>query len=385
MAAAEKTSITPGSITRAAATQKFFAIVELVEQVLLYKSVTMENLFVLQRINKTVQGIIRGSQLLQRKMHLALETKFDGTAPTQYNTIFSIPPGYIGRFPYHSITNKRISNAFGNFAIVLLPGTDGGLMMGPTFLAVKIVQSITLEKPSGDSIVSDPSPSEQSISMPAMPAAMSAVQQVFSVVELTERILLWIGMKQLFVLQRVNKAFQAVIRGSLPLRRQMYLVFGPKPTIQSAPRFSRKVFTDTNPYDGAISPRYDRELSLATSIIREAVGEVCIRHDPWQNMFDMRLHIFFFAKGEADLQNAASGELGGEDGDDDEDGDESDMERKREKKMERRREWERHSKRQRYWKDLTVPCSRCSPNPFDEPDFSMKERFIAEDGQTQSR
>ncbi|KAK6431302.1 FKBP12-associated protein [Oleoguttula sp. CCFEE 5521] len=132
MSCAERIPSKPEDSTSTCATQEFFAIVELVEQVLLDESVTMENLFVLQRINKSVQEIIHGSQPLQRKMCLAFDSKADSKAPTRYNATFSIPPGYLGRFPYQSVTNKRISEAFGTFTVVLLPDIEGGLMMGPT-------------------------------------------------------------------------------------------------------------------------------------------------------------------------------------------------------------------------------------------------------------
>nr|OQO30585.1 hypothetical protein B0A51_01212 [Rachicladosporium sp. CCFEE 5018] len=275
MAAAEETSTPPGSITCAAATQKFFAIVELVEQVLLYKSVTMKNLFVLQRINKTVQGIIRGSQLLQRKMHLVLETKVDGTAPTQYNTIFSIPPGYIGRFPYQSITNKRISDAFGNFAIVFLPGTDGGLMMRFEVF-----------------IMSDPTPAEQVANGPTTSSSISAAQGLFGIAELAEQVLLSssIEMDQLFLLPRVNKAFREVIQGSLLLRRKMFLEFAPEPTFRESPELPYAVFSQVNPMNGEVGESgssMTQRLFVANDHINKAFGNTFIRHHPYENIMEV--------------------------------------------------------------------------------------------------
>ncbi|KAK6434873.1 hypothetical protein LTR95_008943 [Oleoguttula sp. CCFEE 5521] len=527
MASTEESSNVSVHATPTNATQKFFAIVELVEQVLLYKSVTMENLFVLQRINKTVQGIIRGSQPLQRKMLLALDNKIDIKAPTQYNSIFSmryLAPGYRNTLPYRSIINGRISAAFGTFTIVLHPHAEGGLVqiracplgssnpcrLGPdkgpaswmvmpianvplvavlhyygrglAFLksgikqsydiktlgdlhqalgnfenrmdclelpAVKILQSPLLEQPSRDSIMSAPSSHENATGIPAMPTSISAAQRVFAVFELAERILLDIRMKQLFVIQRVNKAFQADIRGSLPLRRIMFLAFEPKPSIRERPRLSGDVFSHVNPISGLgrCSPSGSPSiLSIVNDHINKAFGNttnfdharermqeiaglddtvspcrpsLALVSGSWTNVHiasrpfiarhctdvnspegaekcvhDLQtlgdLHralgamqndrevicLFFFVEGEADAETAAADESGSEDDERDEykpqDGNE--RARKRESKMERRRAWEPRSKRQKYWEDLTVPCSRCSLNSYDEPDFSMEER-----------
>ena len=54
----------------------------------------------------------------------------------------------------------------------------------------------------------------------------SAVARVFVVPELVETILLCLDFKALFVVQRVGKAIQSIIQGSMMLRRKMYLCQG---------------------------------------------------------------------------------------------------------------------------------------------------------------
>ncbi|KAK6434874.1 hypothetical protein LTR95_008944 [Oleoguttula sp. CCFEE 5521] len=59
-----------GSPTVTTATRKFFAIIELVEQVLLDDAVTMEQLFVVQRVSTEFRAMVQGSLRLKRKMGL---------------------------------------------------------------------------------------------------------------------------------------------------------------------------------------------------------------------------------------------------------------------------------------------------------------------------
>jgi len=52
------------------ASKKVFVIAELVEIILLDDAITLKQLFVLQRLERTVKGAIEGSKRLQRKMFL---------------------------------------------------------------------------------------------------------------------------------------------------------------------------------------------------------------------------------------------------------------------------------------------------------------------------
>ncbi|KAK5128441.1 hypothetical protein LTR85_003109 [Meristemomyces frigidus] len=54
----------------ASSASKVFAITELLEQILLVESVSMQDLFALQRVNRAFYQIISGSYHLQRRMHL---------------------------------------------------------------------------------------------------------------------------------------------------------------------------------------------------------------------------------------------------------------------------------------------------------------------------
>jgi hypothetical protein len=76
------------------------------------------------------------------------------------------------------------------------------------------------------------------VSLSTNTAGSTASAKVFAIPELLDHILADIDMKQLFVLQRVNSTFEAVISGSKQLRQNMWLE-------RSPPSFSSK--SDINP------------------------------------------------------------------------------------------------------------------------------------------
>nr|OQO31679.1 hypothetical protein B0A51_01169 [Rachicladosporium sp. CCFEE 5018] len=64
---------------------------------------------------------------------------------------------------------------------------------------------------------------ERKVDPPVDPALSTAATQVFSIVELAEQILVMIDWRQLFILQSVNRDFQAIIKGPTKLRARMFL------------------------------------------------------------------------------------------------------------------------------------------------------------------
>lgn len=57
--------------------------------------------------------------------------------------------------------------------------------------------------------------------------APKAADKVFNLLELLEQILLNLDTQELFILQRVNGTFDALINTSKPIRRKMFLLVGP--------------------------------------------------------------------------------------------------------------------------------------------------------------
>lgn len=56
------------------------------------------------------------------------------------------------------------------------------------------------------------------------------IDNLLDIAELAESILLFLDFQQLFAIQRVSRQLQATIRGSLALKRKMYLCQAPQPT-----------------------------------------------------------------------------------------------------------------------------------------------------------
>nr|OQO30588.1 hypothetical protein B0A51_01215 [Rachicladosporium sp. CCFEE 5018] len=119
-----------------AAAQKVFAIVELLEIILLDQVIPVTELYALQQVNRDTYYTIRGCRALQKKM---LSGYFLDSAPdssVQFSPIFS--PDH----PSHPhlrqiyfretvfITNFSIAKAFGGFALCIsyFPHHEGGLL-----------------------------------------------------------------------------------------------------------------------------------------------------------------------------------------------------------------------------------------------------------------
>ncbi|KAK6431301.1 hypothetical protein LTR95_012536, partial [Oleoguttula sp. CCFEE 5521] len=116
----------PSAPTSGRGPQKLFAVVELAELVLLDETITMEQLFLMQRVSRGFQGLIEKSLPLRRKMCLAHAPISPRTSPVLFSHILSGLRSTAATSPRrYRIENRSIGKAFGTFGIDHYPNLGG--------------------------------------------------------------------------------------------------------------------------------------------------------------------------------------------------------------------------------------------------------------------
>lgn len=120
---------------------------------------------------------------------------------------------------------------------------------------------------------------------PSTPAAA----KVIGVPELLENILLHLGMQQLFVVQRVNRTFKEVIRGSRRLQHAMFLLHDDRQRGDNMPNPPNPILDGCLPFLG----RFDFK---SRDISRDLV---CLDFEESRRMTELDLSAYAGAKGQS--------------------------------------------------------------------------------------